>query len=171
MSPSGSIFVVGSGPQIGAHIARLFATKSFTNVALFARSPSSLAQNASFITSAAPSTSVHTYSVNVTNDARLKAALEKAVSEAGPPEVVIYNAARIQTGRIGEYAPEDIVQDFKVPNLGLCTTAVVLIPHLQALAKSNSSAHPSLFVRRVPSSMSHSLNISLWPWPRSHRLL
>lgn len=45
--------------------------------------------------------------------------------------------------KIGEYPPEDIVQDFKIPNLGLYNTATVLLPHLQALAKSNPD---SLFV-------------------------
>ena len=39
-----------------------------------------------------------------------------------------------------------MVEDFKVPNLGLYTTAAVLLPHLQALAKSTPDAHPSLFV-------------------------
>jgi len=48
--------------------------------------------------------------------------------------------------KIGEYPPEDIVQDFKIPNLGLYNTATVLLPHLQALAKSNPDSHPSLFV-------------------------
>jgi NAD(P)-dependent dehydrogenase (short-subunit alcohol dehydrogenase family) len=146
MSSARVIYVVGSGPMVGSHVARLFATHSFTHLALFSRSPSDLSRDASFITSTAPSASVHTYSADVTDHVTFKAALERAVSEVGVPEVVVYNAARINYGIFGQYPIEDIVTDFKVPNLGLYTTASVLLPHLQALAKSDLSAKPSLFV-------------------------
>ena len=146
MSQPHVIYVVGSGPMIGSHTARLFATHSFTKVVLFSRSPSNLSRDASFVTSAAPSASVHTYPADVTDHVAFKAGLEKAVSEVGVPEVVVYNAARINFGMFGQYPPEDIIADFKIPNLGLYTTASVLLPHLQALAKSAPSAKPSLFV-------------------------
>ena len=146
MSPAGSIFIIGSGPLIGSHTARLFATKSFSKIALFSRSAPNLTRDASFVTSSAPSASVYTYSADVTDHSGLTAALEKAVSEAGVPEVVLYNAARIKFGPMGEYSPEDIVEDFRIPNLGLYTTATALLPHLRALAESNPSAHPALFV-------------------------
>ena len=132
--------------MIGSHTARLFATHNFTHLALFSRSTSNLSRDASFITSAAPSASVHTYAADVTDHAALTTALEKAVSEVGAPEVVLYNAARINYGMFGQYDPNDILIDFKIPNLGLYTTASVLMPHLQALAKSNPTAHPALFI-------------------------
>ena len=146
MAPPGAIFIVGSGPMIGSHVARLFATHSFTHIALFSRSTTNLSHDADFVTSAAPSASVHTYPADVTDPVALKAALEKAVHETGAPEVVVYNAARIKYGMFGQYSTDDMVEDFKVPNLGLYTTASVLLPHLQALAKSTPSAHPALFV-------------------------
>ena len=146
MAPPGSIFVVGSGPMIGSHTARLLAKHAFTHVALFSRSTASLARDASFITSAAPSSSVSTYATDVTDSDTLRAALEKAVLEVGAPEVVIYNAARIKHGAFGQYPPADIIEDFKIPNLGLYTTATVLLPQLQALARSHPDAHPALFV-------------------------
>ena len=146
MAPAGPIFVIGSGPMIGSHVARLFATHNFTHIALFSRSTSNLARDASFVTSAAASASVHTYVADVTDHAALTAALEKAVSEVGAPEVVVYNAARINYGMFGQYSTDDMLTDFKIPNLGLYTTASVLVPHLQALAKSHPDAHPALFV-------------------------
>ena len=146
MSSPGPIFVVGSGPIIGSHVARLFVTHSFTHIALFSRSSSNLSRDASFVTSAAPSASVHTYSADVLNPAAFKTSLEKAISEVGVPEVVVYNAVRIKYGTFEEYSVEDILEDFKIPNLGLYTTASVLLPHLQALAKSKPNAHPALFV-------------------------
>ena len=146
MSSPGPLFIVGSGPMIGSHIARLFATQSFTRIALFSRSNSNLLRDASFVTSAAPSASVSTYSADVTKHEELTATLQKAISEVGAPEVVVYNAARIQPSKFGTYSTEDIVEDFKIPNLGLYTTATVVLPHLQDLAKARPEAHPALFV-------------------------
>jgi NAD(P)-dependent dehydrogenase (short-subunit alcohol dehydrogenase family) len=80
----------------------------------------------------------------VTDPAGLTTALEKTVSEVGASEVVVYNAARNSYVMLGQYSPIDILEDFKVPNLGLCTTASVLLPHLQALAKSIQDAYPAL---------------------------
>ncbi|KAM0801456.1 hypothetical protein BDR22DRAFT_847465 [Usnea florida] len=146
MAPSGPIFIVGSGPMIGSHVARLFAVNSFTHVALFSRSEANLSRDAKFVTSDASTASVHKYVADVTDQAALTAALEKAVSELGVPEVVVYNAARINYGMFGQYSHADILEDFTIPNLGLYTTATVLVPHLQALAKSHPDAHPALFV-------------------------
>ena len=146
MAPPGALFIVGSGPMIGSHIARLFATHFFTHIALFSRSPANLSRDAHFVTSAVPSASVRTYSADVTDPTALKAALEKAVDGTGAPEVVVYNAARLKFATFGQYSTEDMIEDFKVPNLGLYTTASVLLPHLQALAKSKPNAHPALFV-------------------------
>lgn len=141
-----TVFVVGSGPMIGSHVARFFATHAFTNIALFARTPDHLDRDARFVTTAAPSASVRTYPADVTDQAALTDALDRAVSEAGVPEVVVYNAARIRYGTFDQYAPDDLVADYKVPNLGLFITATVLLPHLQAMATNNPTAHPSLFI-------------------------
>lgn len=140
------IFIVGSGPMIGSHIASLFATHDFSRIALFSRSPANLERDAAFVTKASSSASISTYAADVTDHAALTMALEKAVAEVGAPEVVVYNAARIRFGMFGQYPANDLVEDFKVPNLGLYTTASVLLPHLQKLAKENPAAHPGLFI-------------------------
>ncbi len=82
----------------------------------------------------------------MTDPAGLTTALEKIVSEVGASEVVVYNAARNSYVMLGQYSPTDILEEFKVPKLGLGTTASVLLPHLQALAKSIQDAYPALFV-------------------------
>ena len=66
--------------------------------------------------------------------------------EVGVLEVFVYNAACINYGMFGQYIIDDIFVDFKISNLGLYTTASVMMPHLQALAKSHSNAHPALYV-------------------------
>lgn len=146
MPAPSTIFIIGSGPMIGSHVAYHFAEHGFEQVALFGRSASNLSRDASFVASAVPAASVYTYEVDVTDHTSLSGALEKAMSEISVPEVVIYNAARINFGTFGLYSCEDIVEDFKVANLGLYTTASKLLPHLQALAKSYPNAHPALFV-------------------------
>ncbi len=83
------MFVIGSGPMIGSHVARLFAMHGFSHVVLFSRSATNLSRYASFITSAAPSTSVKTYAVDVTEYTSLGFVLEQAVLEVGEPEVVV----------------------------------------------------------------------------------
>jgi NAD(P)-dependent dehydrogenase (short-subunit alcohol dehydrogenase family) len=90
------------------------------------------------------------YNADVTDPTNLTIALEKAVAEVGTPEVVVYNAARIQYGMFGDYKEEDILEDFKVPSLGLYTSAKVLLPRLQTLAKEKPEAHPCLFVTSSP---------------------
>ncbi|TGO29826.1 hypothetical protein BPAE_0010g00090 [Botrytis paeoniae] len=150
MSSPGPLFIVGTGPMIGSHIPRLFATHTFTHIALFARSESTLSASRDFITAAAPSAKTHTYTADVIDTPGLTSALQTAVKEVGSPEVVVYNAARVSYGNFGEYSEADIVEDFKIPNLGLYTTAKVLLPGLQALAKEKPESHPSLFVTSSP---------------------
>ena len=145
MAP-GPLFVIGSGPMIGSHIARLFATHGFTQVALFSRSPDNLARDAAFITTASPSTTVRTYATDVTADDHFTSTLEKAVGEVGSPEVVVYNAARVNFAPFGQYAAADVRRDFEIPNLGLHTTATVLLPRLRALAESEPEKHAALYV-------------------------
>lgn len=127
-------------------VARHFAANSFTNIALFVRTADKLSRDASFVTSSAPAATVRTYPADVADNAALEAALKKAVSDVGAPEVVVYNAARINLARFGEYSAEDVVEDFKLSGVGLYTAATVLMPHLQTLARSNPSAHSALFV-------------------------
>ncbi|PQE15361.1 hypothetical protein CJF31_00008906 [Rutstroemia sp. NJR-2017a BVV2] len=150
MSTPGPLFVVGTGPMIGSYTPRLFASHSFTSIALFARSSSTLSASRDFIAAAAPSVKIHLYEADVTDTPGLTSALQKAVTEVGAPEVVLYNAARINYGMFGDYKEEDIVEDFKIPNLGLYTTAKVLLPGLQSLAKEKPESHPCLFVTSSP---------------------
>lgn len=84
--------------------------------------------------------------MDVTDDRSLASKLRKAVSEVGVPEVVVYNVVRIKCSKFGEYSPAELLEDFKFPNLGLYITASVLVPHLQAMARSHPEAHPALFV-------------------------
>ncbi|KAI4185566.1 MAG: hypothetical protein L6R41_004046 [Letrouitia leprolyta] len=100
-------------------------------------------------TQAAPSVKITTYRTDVTDPAAFTQILEKAVAELGNPEVVIYNAARINLPAPpfahSAYSDTDVVTDFSIPRLGLRTTAQVLLPALRASA-SGGAVHAALWV-------------------------
>ncbi len=142
----GPIFIIGAGPGIGSHVASVFATHSFTHLALIARSEITLSSSKDFITSGTSTAAIHTYSADVADSGALTTALETACQDLGGPEVIIYNAARMRYGTMDGYSDEDVVEDYKVPVLGLRTTAHVLLPKLRSYATIHPEAHPSLFV-------------------------
>lgn len=59
---------------------------------------------------------------------------------------MLYNTARIEPGTFGDYSQEDVVYDFKMPNLGIYVTATLLLPRPQRLAKRSSTAHPAIYI-------------------------
>ncbi|EHK97614.1 hypothetical protein M7I_6625 [Glarea lozoyensis 74030] len=123
MSSPGPLFIVGTGPMIGSEIPKLFASKTFTQIALFARTTATLTAAKDKITAAAPSATIKLYTADVTDSPNLTKALEQAVTDLGKPEVVVFNAARINYGMFDTYTEADILLDFQIPNLGLYTTA------------------------------------------------
>ncbi|MEV0403981.1 SDR family NAD(P)-dependent oxidoreductase [Actinoallomurus sp. NPDC050550] len=90
--------VVGAGPGIGRAVARRFAREGLP-VALIARTGVTL--------EAVAALGVRTVSLtaDATDETALRAALDKAAAELGPPEVVVYNAAIIRADRPGELSP------------------------------------------------------------------
>jgi FlaA1/EpsC-like NDP-sugar epimerase len=107
MATPGPLFIIGTGPMIGSEIFRLFATKTFTHIALFARSESTLTVSKERIAASAPSATIKTYTADVINAGNLTEALMIAVIEIGPPEVVVYNAARINYVPFEDYNEEE----------------------------------------------------------------
>ncbi|QSZ33532.1 hypothetical protein DSL72_005100 [Monilinia vaccinii-corymbosi] len=150
MSALAPLFIIATGPLIGSHIPHIFTTRKFTQIVLFSPSQSTLTASSDFITAAAPSVAIHTFAVDVTDTPGLTYALQRAVRDIGAPEVVVYNAGRASYGIFGEYKEEDIVEDFKILNLGLYTTSKVLLPCLQVLAREEPASRPSFFVISSP---------------------
>ncbi|KAL8824326.1 MAG: hypothetical protein Q9170_008194 [Blastenia crenularia] len=144
----GPIFIIGCGPMIGSHVARLFATSAnFTSLALFARTDATLIAATEFITAAATKAQITAYKTDVTDSLAFAYALRNAVEKVGNPEVVVYNPARIHfTPPFGPaYADMDVVTDFSIPCLGLRTAAQVLLPAIRACA-DEGARHPALWV-------------------------
>lgn len=94
--------------MIGSHIPRLFPSRGFTTVALFSSSTDNISRDAAFVTTAGFSPTIYTYDTDVTDDTQFTITLEKAVAKVGTPEVVIYNAARINFASFGQYSASDV---------------------------------------------------------------
>src|SRR5689334_11986456 len=91
--------VIGAGPGIGTSVARRFAREGLA-VTVLARSRPTV-DRALAALAQAPGESLG-LTVDVTDEARLRAALDEAVDRFGTPEVVVYNAALIQSDVPGE---------------------------------------------------------------------
>jgi NAD(P)-dependent dehydrogenase (short-subunit alcohol dehydrogenase family) len=116
MAPSNkTLFLIGAGPGIGRSVATLFASKRYSNVALFARRPEQLKAEKEAVQQAAGTpVTVETYAVDVTDSEALQKALSDAESALGKPECVYYNAARVLPSELFVHDVKDIEYDFKV---------------------------------------------------------
>ena len=113
--------MLGSGPGIGVGVASHFASQNFDKIALLSRNAERLNQDAASVVEAAKQTkgtdskvTVKTYSVDVSDPKSLEPVLLQVVADLGKPEVVVYNAARVGSGKFFEANEESVNHDFKV---------------------------------------------------------
>lgn len=107
------LVILGAGPGLGLATALEFASRCF-DIALLSRNAQRLENDVSIVQKASPSVKVQAFTVDLGDHVALKNTLEKVETELGIPEVVYYNAARVQPSRIGDVSPEYILEDFKV---------------------------------------------------------
>jgi len=143
---SRTLVVFGSGPGIGNHVAADFALKGFNHIILLARNSKSLASNAEFVKSKAPDVKVDTLSLDLSDLSAIPPTLKKIEELSSGIEVVFFNAAVIKPTPVLEVPTEELELDYRVTNLALYIIAQWAVPKLQAAAKANPSAKPSLFV-------------------------
>lgn len=108
--------MIGAGPGIGRAVAARFAKEGFA-VAVIARSPATVdAVAGSLPGPALPLTA------DVADEAALRAALDRAAAELGPPTVVVHNAAVIRPDVVGELSAAELLDTLAV-NVGSVLTA------------------------------------------------
>lgn len=140
------LVLIGSGPGIGVATASLFASNGFS-VALLSRDAERLASDAEKVQSAAASGSkISTFAVDASDAAALKSTLKDVAKQMGPPEVVVYNAARVGPSEFGKFTPEELLQDFKLNGVGMYVAAEWAVPHMTQLADADTDAHPSFLL-------------------------
>lgn len=108
------LVLIGSGPGIGSNAASVFAAKRFDNVALIARDSQRLERDRHFVEEAAPSATVKTYAVDITDSEKFVSVLNQISTEFGPPECVYFNAARVIPSELFKFTNAELVYDFKV---------------------------------------------------------
>lgn len=109
--------VIGAGPGIGRAVAARLAKEGLP-VAVIARSAATVeAVAASLPGRALPLTA------DVADEAGLRAALDVAAAELGPPSVVVHNAAVIRADAVGELSTAALLDTFAVNVASVLTTA------------------------------------------------
>jgi len=113
------LVVVAAGPLIGVAVSTLFIVKGFTHVALISRSLSRLSEDVNLILQRVKESGnsdaiVKAYAGDVSNPENITSILKQIEADLGVPEVVVYNAAVISRGGLGDFTEEGLVEEFKV---------------------------------------------------------
>lgn len=139
------LVLIGSGLGIGIATASLFASKGFS-VALLSRNAERLEESAIKVRTLVASEvqSVETFPVDASDHAALRTALEAVHAALGPPEVVVYNAARVGPSQFGAFVPDELLDDFKLNGVGLYVAAAWAMPYLAELASQKGEEEKAL---------------------------
>ncbi len=122
-----SVIVIGAGPGIGRAVAERFAADDFA-VAVIARSAGSVDPVVGAITQRG--SMAIGLPADITDETALREALDQAVAAHGVPDVLIYNAARIQPDGVGELSAAELLDTLAVNVVGLATSAAHLAPRM-----------------------------------------
>ncbi len=115
--------IIGAGPGIGRAVAHRFAREGLP-VALVARTDRRDLAPRGVRTLA--------LTADVTDEAALRAALDRATAAFGVPEVVVYNAALVRPDAFGELPARAHLDAWSVNVLGALTAAAHLAPAMAA---------------------------------------
>lgn len=113
-------FLIGYGAGVGHGAASAFHSAGY-NLALFSRNPQKVADLAGPL-------KAHSFAVDAGQPEALRAALEQAVSQLGPPEVVIYNAVAFRQALPSQLEPAELLADFSTNVVGALVATRTLLP-------------------------------------------
>jgi NAD(P)-dependent dehydrogenase (short-subunit alcohol dehydrogenase family) len=119
------LVVIGVGPGIGRAVAERFGTEGMA-VALVSRSEPTLRQVAESVTLLGGP--VFEAVADSSDEGGLRAALDAAANEFGPPEVLVYNAAMVRKDRPGELSTREHLDAWAVNVVGALTAATHVAP-------------------------------------------
>jgi NAD(P)-dependent dehydrogenase (short-subunit alcohol dehydrogenase family) len=117
--------VIGAGPGIGRSVARRFAREAMP-VALIARSQATVGLTADAVSPLG--VRVACLAADSADETALRAALDAAAAELGPPDVVVYNAAIIRADAPGELTVTEHQHAWAVNVIGAVTAAAHVGP-------------------------------------------
>jgi NAD(P)-dependent dehydrogenase (short-subunit alcohol dehydrogenase family) len=127
-----SAIVIGAGPGIGTSVARRFAREGLA-VAVLARSQATVdAARARLNPTGAAALGL---TADVTDEAGLKAALDEVTARHGVPDVLVYNAAHIQSDPFGALDARGLLDTLAVNVVGAMTAIAHLGPAMARAAR------------------------------------
>ena len=116
IEPSGTAFIVGVGPGLGAALARRFANARM-NVALASRKKANVQPFAEEINNYA-TIKARAFGCDATKPKEVAKFFEKATESLGEPDLVVYNAGAFVRDSILEIEPEDFERCWKIGCFG-----------------------------------------------------
>ena len=119
------LLLVGTGPGLGAAIARRFAREGY-RLTLVARSEATIAQELR-----AAGADVAVVQADAGDPGRLRAALSSLFAGPGAPDVVIYNAALMTSDDLLTVSPEQLADAYAVDVIGGVLTAQLAVPAMR----------------------------------------
>jgi len=119
------LLLVGTGPGLGAAIARRFAREGY-RLTLVARSEATIAQELR-----AAGAGVAVVQADAGDPGRLRAALSSLFAGPGAPDVVIYNAALMTFDDLLTVSPEQLADAYAVDVIGGVLTAQLAVPAMR----------------------------------------
>ena len=125
------LLLVGTGPGLGAAIARRFAREG-CRLTLVARSEESIAPIARELR--ATGADVAVVQVDAGDPVRLRAALSPLFAAPRAPGVVIYNAALATFDELLAVSPEQLADAYAVDVIGGVLTAQIAVPAMRSAA-------------------------------------
>ncbi|GAA2435233.1 SDR family NAD(P)-dependent oxidoreductase [Actinomadura vinacea] len=117
--------VIGAGPGIGRSVARRFAREGLP-VAVLARRGETARAVAEDV--AALGVRAVPLTADSADEDALRAALDAAAGELGPPDVVVYNAAVVRPDALGELPVRAHLDAWAVNVVGALATAALVAP-------------------------------------------
>jgi NAD(P)-dependent dehydrogenase (short-subunit alcohol dehydrogenase family) len=125
-------YVIGTGPGLGAAVARRFARERHA-VALMARSQSSLAPALDEVKKLGARAAA--YEVDATRASAVKDAFARARADLGPADVLVYNAGAFKMGGILDFSPEEFDECWRANCAGALYAAQAVLPDMLAKKK------------------------------------
>jgi NAD(P)-dependent dehydrogenase (short-subunit alcohol dehydrogenase family) len=145
--------VIGAGPGIGTSVAQRFAREGLA-ISVLARSRRTV-DSALAALGEAPAQALG-LTVDVTDEAALRAALDEAVDRFGVPEALVYNAALIQSDALGELTARQQLDAWAV-NVGGTITAIAHLGPAMAEAREGTILITGGMPEPIPEATSLSL--------------
>lgn len=124
-----NIVIVGMGAGVSAGVARRFGREGFT-VAALARRADALAAQVQALQAAG--VQARAYAANAADPDALRAAIDQAAAELGPPDVLVYNAAGVRYKPLAELTPQELAADLQTSIVGAWAAAQAVLPGMKA---------------------------------------